>query len=98
MSKRSLPPTTAIPIAIRHVPLHAAYTSGTNPKIVEILGHQDPDANAVWMPEADRFCHAQSASWRWLALNSTIRIPFFATRPISIRSDTDLTEYIHGHA
>ena len=78
-----MPPTTAIPIAIRPcAPSPEAYTSGTNPKIVEILVIRIGRRRCV---EAERIASAMlsPASWRWLA-NSTIKIPFFATRPISM--------------
>lgn len=78
-----IPPTTAIPIAIRPcAPSPEAYTNGTNPRIVEILVIRIGRKRCV---EAERIASVipWPASCRWLA-NSTIKIPFFATKPISM--------------
>ena len=83
MVEMSMPPTTAVPMAIR--PLHpspVAYISGKRPRMVDALVIR---IGRKRYTDASRMAVILSSPffWRWLA-NSTIRIPFLATSPTSI--------------
>ena len=76
----NIPPTTEIPMAIRPLaPSPVANANGTRPRMVDTLVIKI--GRRRWI-EASRIAVNLSipASCFWLA-NSTIKIPFLATRP-----------------
>ena len=78
-----IPPTTAVPIAIRPLqPSPVAYIKGIRPSTVDALVIRMGRRRCT---DASRIATSYSMPffWRWLA-NSTIRIPFLATSPTSM--------------
>lgn len=79
----SIPPTTAVPMAIRWLaPSPVAKARGINPNMVETLVIRMGRRRCKAAFRMAAILSSPDSCFR--LANSTIRIPFFATRPISM--------------